>query len=88
VVLGVLARICHSHHHQHYQRANVLTASHMPSLWITLKENGPKPTRRAQRRLVGANDCKCSRDQQLNVLSEARSSMAPWSVRSAYDRGS
>jgi hypothetical protein len=29
----------------------------MPSLWITHKENGPKPSTRAQYGLVGFNDC-------------------------------
>jgi hypothetical protein len=37
---------------------------HMPSLWITHKENGPLPTTGAQCGLVGANECKFSR---LNV---------------------
>jgi hypothetical protein len=41
---------------------------HSHSLWITHKENGPEPTARAQWRLVGANDCKCSRDQRLPSL--------------------
>jgi hypothetical protein len=41
-----------------------------PSLWITHKENRSWPTTRAQFRLVGANECKCSRDQRLNVPSE------------------
>jgi hypothetical protein len=27
------------------------------------KENGPQPTTRVQCRLIGANDCKCSREQ-------------------------
>jgi hypothetical protein len=45
---------------------------HRPSLYITYKEKGPKPTTGAQCGLVGANDCKCSRDQRLNVPSEAR----------------
>jgi hypothetical protein len=43
---------------------NLLISSlvgHRPSLWIT--HAGP---------LVGANNCKCSRDQRLNVPSEAR----------------
>jgi hypothetical protein len=35
---------------------------HGLSLWITRKENGPKPTTRAKCVLVGANDWKCSRD--------------------------
>jgi hypothetical protein len=47
---------------------------HRPSLWITHKENGPKPTTRAQCGLMGANDCKYSRDQRLDVPSEARRS--------------
>jgi hypothetical protein len=47
---------------------------HRLSLWITHKENGPKPTTRAQCGLMSANDCKCSRDQRLNVPSEARRS--------------
>jgi hypothetical protein len=47
---------------------------HRPSLWITHKENGPYPSTRAQCGLVGANDCKCSRHQRLNVSSKARRS--------------
>jgi hypothetical protein len=43
-----------------------------PSLWIAHEENGPKPTTLTQCGLVGTNDCKCSRDQQLNVPFEAR----------------
>jgi hypothetical protein len=46
--------------------------AHRPSLWITHKENGPQPTTRAQCGLLGVNDCKYSRDQRLNVSSEAR----------------
>jgi hypothetical protein len=41
---------------------------HRPSLWITHKENEPQTTTRAQCGLVAANDCKCSRDQQLKCL--------------------
>jgi hypothetical protein len=37
---------------------------HRPSLWITQKENGIKPTMRVQCRLMGGNDCKSSRDQR------------------------
>jgi hypothetical protein len=47
---------------------------HRPSLWITHKKNGPWPTTWAQCGLVGANDCKSSRDQRLNMPSEARRS--------------
>jgi hypothetical protein len=50
-----------------------LLLGHMPFLW-THKENGPQPTTRAQFGLMGANDGKCSRDQRLNVPSEARRS--------------
>jgi hypothetical protein len=42
---------------------------HMRSLWITHMENGPLSTAQAQRGAVGADDCKCKRDQRLNVLS-------------------
>jgi hypothetical protein len=45
---------------------------HIPSLWITYKENRPYPTTRAQCGLLGANNYKCNRHQQLNVVSEAR----------------
>jgi hypothetical protein len=45
------------------------------ALWITHKENGPLPTTRAQCGLVGANDCKCNRDQRFNMPSEARKSL-------------
>jgi hypothetical protein len=49
-----------------------LQLGHRPSLQITHKESGPQPTTRAKCGLVGANDCKCSRDQRLNVPSKAR----------------
>jgi hypothetical protein len=45
--------------------------THRPSLWITHKDNG-EPTTRARCGVAPANDCKCSRDQRLNVPSEAR----------------
>jgi hypothetical protein len=45
---------------------------HRPALWIKHKNNGPKPTTRAQYGLVSANECKCNRDQRLNVPSEAK----------------
>jgi hypothetical protein len=35
---------------------------------------GLQPTTRIQCRFVGAKDCKCSRDQWLNMISEARRS--------------
>jgi hypothetical protein len=43
---------------------------HRPSLWITIRSTGHA----GPVRLVDANDCKCSRAQRLNVLSEARRS--------------
>jgi hypothetical protein len=47
---------------------------HKPSSWITHKENWHYPTTRTQCGLVGANDCKCSRNQCLNVSAKARRS--------------
>jgi hypothetical protein len=56
----------------HHQPINVPTAGAQPSLCITHKDKGPQPIMQAQCELVGPNDCKCSRDQQLNVPSEAQ----------------
>jgi hypothetical protein len=60
---------------------------HRPSLSITHKENGPLSTTRAQCGMVGANDCKYSREQRLNVPSEAgRSSRRYIFGHPSYDR--
>jgi hypothetical protein len=45
----------------------------MPSKYLSDNKKGQrKPTMRAQCGLVGANDCKYSRGQRLNVPFEAR----------------
>jgi hypothetical protein len=52
--------------YSHYHRINYPTTEAQAFL-ITHKKNGLNPTTRAQCALVGAKDCKCSRDRRLNV---------------------
>jgi hypothetical protein len=52
----------------HHQPINIPTAGEQAFLVDTHKENGSYPTTRAQCALVGANDCKCNRDNGLTCL--------------------
>jgi hypothetical protein len=68
----------------HHQRLNVLTAR-AQACGLHIRRTGHSPQKRAQYGLVGDNDCKYSRDQRLNMSSEARRSSRQWIFGHPYN---
>jgi hypothetical protein len=68
---GQFQRLCHHHHHQ---PINVPTAGAQAFLMDYLQGEPAITHHAGPVRIVGARDCKYSRDQLVNVPSEARRS--------------